>query len=323
MIGDTRHLDAVRQTVLNRLQAGGDRLTKVQHIAGGRHRYRKANGGLSVNAKGGGRRLGGFTADGRQFAEWNKAIANVQRHRAQAVDGGERAANTQRQVLTVGAQRARRHHRVLRLDGRFYLLQIETHARQPTRRKGDDNLLFLHACQRDFADVGHRHQIAPHGFYPIAQLARRKAFGGEAINRAVGVVKLVVNLRSLYAFRQRRGDILHFFPHLIPDALHLRRRRVIAQIDKNDHFAGVRLTFDIIEIGHFLQFFLQRIGHQLGGVMHIGARPAGADHGGFDGKRRIFVARQLLIAQHPGGHDQQHKKHHQLLMRQRPCRQVK
>ncbi|CCJ85390.1 hypothetical protein BN133_1767 [Cronobacter dublinensis 582] len=322
LIGDFHHLDAVRQLRRYLRHPRIQRLAKGLHIAGRRHRDSKPDGGLAVHAKLRHGRLGGLTADRRDIRQRNIAVVDMQRDGAQALFGGQRAADAKRHVVLPGAQGAGRLNGVLRLKRLADLRNIQPHTGELARGKRDNDLLLRLAQQRDFADILYGHERAAHGLHAVAQLAGRKALGGKAVNRAVSVVKLVVHGGPLRALRQRRGDILHFGAQFVPDGGHLLRRRVVAQVDVNHRTPGAGLALDVVQPRQLLEFFLQHIRYQMGGIRHRRARPQGRYHRRFDGERRIFIARQLFIAQHAGRHNQQHKKAHQLLMRQRPGGEV-
>ncbi len=153
LIGHFHHLDAVRQLRRALRHARVQRLAKIQHIASGCHRNRKPDGRLSVHAKLRHRRLGRLAAHGGDIGQRNVAATDMQRHGAQALLRGERAADADRDVISCGAQRSGRLDGILRLQGVTHLCYIKPHPGELTGRKGDNYLLLRLAEQRNFAHV--------------------------------------------------------------------------------------------------------------------------------------------------------------------------
>ncbi len=155
-------------------------------------------------------------------------------------------------VLLPRAYDARRDDCILRPERLRHLLNIQTHPRQTGRGKGQNHLFLLFTQQGGFADIRQGHQFPTQCLHPIPNLPQGIAFGDEAINCAERVVKFVVDIRALNAFWQRRSDILHFLPHLVPDIRHRLRRRIIAQVDMNNGASCPGFAFDIIKPGDLL-----------------------------------------------------------------------
>ncbi|AMY65794.1 hypothetical protein AN689_0203105 [Enterobacter asburiae] len=211
----------------------------------------------------------------------------------------------------------------MRPEGVGNLLNIKPHPGQARRRKGENPLLLLFAQQGGFAYIRQGHQLATNCLCAIPHLPQGEALGNKGVNCAERVVKLVVHGRVLHPFRQGRRDVLHFFANLIPDILHALRGRIVTKVDVDNGASGPGFTFEIVQPGRFLQLFFKRIGQQAGGIRHGGSRPLRGDDGRFNGKSRIFITRQLLIAKHAHRNHQQHQKADHLLVLQRPGGEVK
>ena len=299
------------------------RSTETQHVACRRHRHRQPDSRFAVHPVGRGRWLGDFPGDGGNVGQRNIAIVNVQRDGAQTLFGSERPADLYRHVLLPGTHRSCRDNGVLRPEGVGNVLNIQPHPGQARRRKGENPLLLLFAQQGGFAHIRQGHEFAPYCLCAIPHLPQREAFGNKGVNCAERVVKLVIHGRTLHPFGQGRRDVLHFFANLIPDIGHALRGRIVTEVDVDNGASGTGFTFEIVQPGRFLQLFFKRIGQQAGGIRHGGSRPLCGDDGRFNGECRIFVTRQLLIAEHAHRNHQQHEKADHLLVLQRPGGEVK
>ena len=93
----------------------------------------------------------------------------------------------------------------------------------------DKYLLFLLAKQFHFCHVGHAQQFLLDLVGVVTHFGVSEAVGGERVDIAVGVAKLVVKARADHACRKRLANVADFFSHLV---LHVRQE------------LGVQLVFD-------------------------------------------------------------------------------
>ena len=83
-------------------------------------------------------------------------------------------------------------------------------------------------------------------------------------------------------------DIAHLLAHLVPDVGHLGGSSGFAQVDPNLRDAGFDVAGGEIHLGHFLELFLQPVGHLFGHLLGRGPRPAHLHDHGLDGEIWVF-----------------------------------
>src|SRR5262249_38509218 len=116
------------------------------------------------------------------------------------------------------------------------------------------------------------------------EIRKAETVGREHVDRRIDIAIFVVESRARDAGRQVAPDVADLLAYLVPQVLHLSGRRTIDEDDLDEGYARLRIGFDGVEPGQFLQLLLDLVGH-LG--LHLGrggARPGDTDDHVFDGE---------------------------------------
>ncbi len=118
----------------------------------------------------------------------------------------------------------------------------------------------------------------------IAQLAERQAIGGERIDAAEHIAKLVIERRALNAAGQFGAHIADLLAHLIPGRRDVGAAGFAFEEDKKRRFASQRVAFHVIQRVDFFELLFQPVSHLLQGVGQRRTRPARLNDHGLDGE---------------------------------------
>ena len=161
----------------------------------------------------------------------------------------------------------------------------------------------------DLVDVGNAQEPLADVFGARLELGEAQAVGSQHVDRRIDVAVLVVEIRSDDAGRQVALDVADLLADLIPELLHLGGRRPVDQVDLDEGHARLRIAFDAVEIGKFLQLLLDLVG-DLG--LHLGrgrAGPGDVHHHGLDGEGRVFGTPEVEVG--IGPRRAEHEDHEQ------------
>ena len=111
----------------------------------------------------------------------------------------------------------------------------------------DEQTLILLADDGDLADAMDRQQAFANVLQHVPQLRQRKPVAGEGVNDPEDIAEFIVVERALHTGRQGRGNVADLLADLIPQARHIRRRRVVPQRDHQHRVAGLHAGFDVIQ----------------------------------------------------------------------------
>ena len=157
----------------------------------------------------------------------------------------------------------------------------------------------------------------------VAQLALGEAVGGEAVDDAVGVAELVVEVgadrRPAAACSRMSRTFLRTWYQM--SGTSARRRRVL-QVDEDRGPAGAGVALQVVEARRLLQLALEAVGDLLERVLDRGARPGGAHHHGLDREVGILAAAEPEVGGDARDHDHQHEVGHERAVPDRPFGEV-
>ena len=118
----------------------------------------------------------------------------------------------------------------------------------------DEDLLWLLADDIDFVDIGDAQQPLTNVFNARLELGEARPVGAHhATYRRVDVAILVVEGWSDDLGRQVAPDVADLLADLVPEVFDLCGRRLVDQKDLDKRHARLRIRFDAVEIGQFLQ----------------------------------------------------------------------
>ena len=172
-------------------------------------------------------------------------------------------------------------------------------------RELDEHLLRPLADEDDLAHVLHPQEPLAGVLGDPLEFGRGVVGPGEGVHGHVHVAVLVVEERPGHALRQRVLDVPHLLAHLIPDVRHGLRRRVVAELHRDDRLTGQRVRPQVVEVRGLLKLLLDLVGHL---PLHLVARrprPVGRDDHRLDGERRVFGPAHPEVGVQPGGGDRE------------------
>ncbi len=266
------------------------------------HGHGKADRRLTVEAKQRGGRVGITAFDGCQIAEAKEPIAEAQVDGLKVFFTAELTAGPHGDALGTGFHDTCGRHRILRLQALQHLTLINAQRRELANGEIQVNDFALRAEQFDLAQVGHAANVGAYLLDVVAQLAERQAVGGERIDAAEHVTKLVVERRALNTAGQFAAHIADFLAHLVPRRRDIGTAGLALEKHENRRFTGQRVAFHVVQRVDFLELLFQSVGDLLQGVGQRRARPAGLNDHGLDGERRVFLAAQ--VQKRPTAHQQ-------------------
>ena len=234
-----------------------------------------------------------------------------------------KAPETRTRIFSsAGLHHARRRDGVLALERRDQRGAVDAQPGELLVRELDVHALVLGAQDVDLGDVRQLEQLLADVVHPVVQLALGEAVGREAVDDAVGVAELVVEVGADDALRQRAGDVAHLLAHLVPDVRHVGRPGRVLQVDEDRGAAGAGEALHVVEARRLLQLALQAVGDLLERVLDRGARPGRGHHHGLDGEVGILAAAELEVAGDARDHDHQHEEGHERAVPQGPFGKV-
>jgi hypothetical protein len=208
---------------------------------------------------------------------------------------GERPGDAQVDAVRGGVDRATRGHRVLPRDAVEDLLRRDAERRELGVVELDEDLLRLLADDVDLVDVGHAQQLLADVLGAGLEIGEAHAFRGQHVERGIDVAVLVVEARPDHTGRQIAPDVADLLAHLVPQLLHLGRRRAVEEEDLDERHPRLRVALDAVEIGKLLELLLDPVG-DLG--LHFargGAGPGRSDDHCLDGEGRVLGAPKVEI----------------------------
>ncbi|MNU93772.1 hypothetical protein D3C71_837210 [compost metagenome] len=230
------------------------------------------------------------------------------RHGAQVFNGVELTLHPHLHLVLRGLNSSGALHGVLLAQLGQHLVHVQAQLRQALLRDFDEQLFVLHAKQLNLGDIGHTQQLLACVVGKLLEFGVAEALGLQRVDHAIHIAKVVVEERALDALRQGVAHVAHLLAHAVPDVGHLARLGRILDLKDDLRLAGLRITADLVRVGHLLQRALDLVSDLLGHLLRRGARPVGTHHHGTEGERRVLVLPQLEI----GGKPQQHQHHHQV-----------
>ncbi|MNO86915.1 hypothetical protein D3C76_783300 [compost metagenome] len=298
LIGHVVHADAHRQIGRQFAHALVQGLAEVLDVAARLHGNGQADGGLAVEAKLRRRRVDVAPLDVGYIGQAIEAIIEAQIDVGQILLGNELPGGAHGNPLGPGFDHPGRGHRVLGLQALYDLLFVDTQRRQLAGREIQIEHFVLLADHFDLAQARHTADIGARLLDVVAQLAQRQAIGGKGVDRTEHVAELVVERRALDALGKRVANVADLLAHLVPDFRNVLGLGGVAQVHVDRGFAGTGVAFHVVEGIKLFEFFLDTVGDLLEGFFLVRTRPAGLDHHGLDGERRVFLASQVEVRKH-------------------------
>jgi hypothetical protein len=104
----------------------------------------------------------------------------------------------------------------------------------------------------------------------------------------------------------------------MPEIRHVGGANAVLQVDEDQVLAGLGVAADKVEVRNFLKLLLDAVGDLLHGFAARRTRPQRFHHHRFNREGRIFLAAQLAIRVGTGECQDQHQKHDEALVAERP-----
>ena len=158
---------------------------------------------LAVDAEHRLRRIGGAARDLGDVAQADHAAAGDEVDAENVLLGAEGAGDTHQDLLVAGLHHARRRDGVLALERGDQRGAVDAQPGELLVRELDVHALVLGAQDVDLGDVRQLEELLADVVHPVVQLALGEAVGREAVDDAVGVAELVVEVGADDALRQR------------------------------------------------------------------------------------------------------------------------
>ena len=156
----------------------------------------------------------------------------------------------------------------------------------------------------------------------MTQAGHIEAVTGEGEDIDEGIAEFIVDERPLDASGEGLPDVADLLAHLVPGVGNVALRRVILENNEHQRFARSRIGAQDIDPGHFLQFFLDALGHLQFDLVRRRAGPQRAYDHDLEGEIRVFRPPQLQIRKHPAqDHDDDQIGHHRTVA-QGPFREI-
>ena len=124
----------------------------------------------------------------------------------------------------------------------------------------DEDLALLLAEHLDLVDVGDLEQPLAHVFGVVDDRLVARALAGQRVDRDIDVGIFVVEERPEHALRNVLPHVADLLAHLVPELLHVARRRRILEHDLHRREARPREGADLLEPGQRLQPGLDAVG---------------------------------------------------------------
>ena len=322
LIGDKMHADADRQRRLDLAHLGFQRRAEVEQVAALAHGDGEADGGLAVIAEQHFGRIDIAATNVGDIGQPEEAVVDAQIDRLEAFFRHELAADAQQHLLSAGLNDAGRNDGILRLQGPEQRLQIDAEAGELAG--GDDEIdrLVLGADQLGLADVLDLQHGVADAFGIVAQLPHGEAVGREGVDVAEDVAELVVETDALEGIGKAAANVVDVLADLIEQVRQLLRIGGVLELDEDDGAAGDGIAAGEIEQLHLLDFLLDAVGDLIERFAERGARPLGGDHHDLDGEGGILLASETGVGHHASHDRDDHQKHDEGAMRERPFRQI-
>ena len=168
-------------------------------------------------------------------------------------------ADAQIYIVRLRIHHTGRRHSILAFDG------IGNHRRRNAQfcQFGigyfDIDFFRLLAYDFYFTDILYAQHDTADFFCFLPQFFIGIAIAGNRIDRPIDIIKAVIVIRSVDAFRQIFFHILCQIPHFVPRAANAVCRCLVGQIDIDDGLPRTGITFDIVQVRRILQFFFNFI----------------------------------------------------------------
>ena len=322
LVGDERRLDPDRQVLRDLGHRLGDVAPEGQNVAALAHGDGEPDGLPAIDAEHRLRRIGGPARHMRDVAQPDYPVVGDEVDRQDVLLGPERARDADEDLLVPGLHDPRGGDGVLRLQRRDQRGAVDPEAGQLLGRELDIHPLVLGPEDVDLRDVRQLEELLADLVHVVPQLPVCESVRGEAVDDAVGVAELVVEVGADDSQRQRAADVAHLLAHLVPDVRHLGRRRRVLQVDEDRGLACGRIALQVVEARRFLELALDAVRDLLERVADRGAGPDGLHHHGLDREVRVLAPPEPEVGPDARDHDDEHEIGHQGTVPDRPFGEV-
>ena len=144
----------------------------------------------------------------------------------------------------------------------------------------------------------------------------------QRVDHAVNIAKIVVEKRPLHRAGQGVAHVADLFTDGVPDVGDFSGFGVVLDLEDDLRLTWLGITADFVGKRHFLQGFLDLVGHLFGHLLRGRARPVGAHHHGAEGEGRVFVLPELEVGGKAHHHQHDHQVAGQCRVVERPFREV-
>ena len=225
-------------------------------------------------------------------------------------------------VAGIGMDGAGRHHGGLLLQHLVNIRRIQSERGQLVLVHFHINHLLLYAQELHLLHVRHQHQLTADIFRIPALFLIAVIIAGQSVNRAVHIIKAVVNHRPYDAGRHIAPHIGNGVSHIVPALLHFRCRHFILQVHINNRLPVMGEGLDIVQALGVLELPLQRIGDLVSNLLCRRPRPGSCHHHFTDCEIRIFTASQPEIGKYTANDNGNDEEINNLSMADGPFRQI-
>ena len=318
LVGHLVHADAHRQVGGQLVHAPVQGLAERLDIAALLHGDGQANRRFAVEAEHWPRRVHIATADVGNIRQPVETVIEAQVDVGQVFLRGELPGGAHRNPLRPSLDHPGRRYRILRLQALHDLALINPQCREFARGEIQVDHFVLLADHFDLAQPRYRTDFGAHLLHVITQLTHRQAIAGKGIHRAEHVTEFIVERRPLQTLGEGAADVVDLLANLVPDLRDGLGAGGVLEEHEHRGLARPGVAFHVVEGVEFLEFFLDAVGDLLEGFFLGRARPAGLDHHGLDGERRVFFTAQVHVREHAHQQRDEHQVPDEGLMLEGP-----
>ncbi|MNF62733.1 hypothetical protein D3C84_444180 [compost metagenome] len=312
------HANPHRQVRGELIHACVQGLAELLNVAARLHGNCQANGWLAIEAEHRRGRVDIATGNVRDVGQAVETVVEPQIDRRQVFLRSKLPGGAHGNPLGTGLDHPGRGHGVLSLQALHHLALVKPQGRQLARGEVQVQHFVLLADHFDLAQSRYVADLGARLLDVVAQLAHRQAIGGKGEHRAEHITEFVVERRPLYALREGAANIVDLLAHLVPDFRNVLGLGGVVQVDIHRGLAGPGVAFHVIERVELFELFLDPVGDLLEGFFLGRTGPAGLDHHGLDGERRVFLAPQVEVRKHAHEQGNEHQVPDEGLMLEGP-----